>query len=70
MNLSRSIGLYKKAHNISILQTSRWESILSQMIEKAKAYGLPEEFVTEIFNAIHEESVQQQNRILSDRDAD
>ena len=67
MNVSRSIGRYKREHNIAILQTSRWDSVLSQMMEKAKVYGLSEEFVSAVFNAIHEESVQEQNKILSDK---
>lgn len=66
MNLSRSIGKYKKEHNIAILQTSRWDAVLSQMKERAGSYGLSAEFVSVIFNAIHEESVQEQNKILSD----
>lgn len=66
MNLSRSIGKYKKEHNIAILQTSRWDAVLSQMKESAESYGLSAEFVSAIFNAIHEESVQEQNKILSD----
>ena len=65
MNVSRSIGHYKKEHNIAILQTSRWDTILSQMVEKAKAYGLSEKFVEAVFNAIHEESVREQNEILA-----
>ena len=32
MNVSRSIGNYKKEHNIAILQTSRWDAVLSQMV--------------------------------------
>lgn len=66
MNLSRSIGKYKKEHNIAILQTSRWDAVLSQMKERAESYGLSAGFVSAIFNAIHEESVQEQNKILSD----
>jgi len=65
MDISRKIGLYKKEHNIAILQTSRWDSLLAGMIEKGKAYGLSEEYVTAVFNAIHEASVRTQNDILS-----
>ena len=64
MEISRKIGEFKKAHNIAIVQTSRWDSILSSMIEKGKDYGLPEEFVTAFFTAIHEASVAEQNKIL------
>ena len=64
LEISRRIGEFKKAHNIAIVQASRWESILSTMIEKGRENGLPEEFVSVIFNAIHESSVAEQNRIL------
>ncbi len=66
MEISRQIGRYKKENNIAILQTSRWDAVLERVIEKGRSYGLSEEFVTEIFNAIHEESVESQNQILSE----
>ena len=66
MNLSRSIGKFKKEHNIAILQSSRWEAVLSQMKERAESYGLSAEFVSAKFKAINQESVQEQNKILSD----
>ena len=64
MEISRRIGEFKKAHNIAIVQASRWDSILSSMIEKGKDYGLSEEFITAFFTAIHDASVAEQNRIL------
>ncbi|MBR5955409.1 MAG: bifunctional 3-deoxy-7-phosphoheptulonate synthase/chorismate mutase type II [Bacteroidales bacterium] len=65
MEVSRKIGQYKKEHNIAILQTARWDSILAAMVAKGKEYDLSEEFVTAFFNAIHEASVQTQNEILA-----
>ena len=65
MNISRKIGEYKKDNNIAILQTSRWDSILEEMVRKGGENGLPEKFVTAVFNAIHEASVQVQNDILA-----
>ena len=65
MELSRKIGEYKKEHNIAIIQTSRWDDILSDMIEKGKVSGLSEKFVESLFNIIHEESVRTQNESLS-----
>ena len=65
MNISRKIGEYKKENNIAILQTSRWDSILEEMVRKGGENGLPEKFVTAVFNAIHEASVQVQNDILA-----
>ena len=64
MSVSRSIGQYKKDHNVAILQTGRWEQLLSDMVEKGRAQGLSEQAVTAIMNAIHDESVRVQNQIL------
>jgi len=68
MAVSRSIGEFKKANNVAIIQTSRWDNVLKNMIAKGEEFGLPKEFVKTIFNAIHEASVQAQNEIM-DRDA-
>lgn len=66
MEISRKIGMYKKNHNIAIIQSSRWDKILAEMVKKGKEYGLSESFLSNVLNAIHDESVQIQNEILSD----
>ncbi len=63
--ISRQIGQYKKEHNIAILQASRWDALLEDVVRKSAHYGLSEKCVTAIFNAIHEESVQVQNEVIS-----
>ena len=65
MKISREIGEYKKNNNIAILQTSRWDSILAKMVVKGQEYGLPQHFIEDIFNAIHETSVEVQNEVIS-----
>ncbi len=67
MKISRQIGEYKKNNNIAILQTSRWDEVLSKVVEKGKEFDLPEKFVKAFFNAIHEASVEAQNEIISMR---
>ncbi|MBQ6688763.1 MAG: bifunctional 3-deoxy-7-phosphoheptulonate synthase/chorismate mutase type II [Bacteroidales bacterium] len=67
MNVSRQIGEYKKSSNVTILQTSRWDAVLAGVIAKGRQYGLPEDFVTTIFNAIYKASVEVQNDIISDK---
>ena len=67
MKVSRQIGQYKKDNNIAILQASRWDAILAKVVEKGKEYDLPEKFLTAVFNAIHEASVEVQNEIISNR---
>lgn len=67
MKVSRQIGQYKKDNNIAILQASRWDSVLAKVVEKGADYELPEKFLTAVFNAIHEASVEAQNEIISGR---
>lgn len=66
MQISRRIGQFKKDHNIAIVQTSRWDSILEAVLKSADIYDLDREFITNVFNAIHDASVQEQNKILSE----
>ena len=64
MDISRKIGAYKKTHNVAILQTGRWESLLAAMVQKGAAYGLSDASIRAIMTAIHDESVRVQNEIL------
>lgn len=65
MRVSRQIGEYKKHNNIAILQTARWDQLFAKVVEKGEEYGLTEKFLTDVFNAIHEASVEAQNEIIS-----
>ena len=65
MKISRQIGEYKKENNIAIIQASRWDSLLGKVVEKGKEYGLTENFLNDVFNAIHEASVEIQNEVIS-----
>ena len=65
MKVSRQIGEYKKNSNIAILQTSRWDAVLAKVVEKGEEYGLSEKFLTAVFNAIHDASVEVQNEVIS-----
>ena len=65
MNVSRKIGEYKKENNIAIIQTARWDKVFSKVLEKGKEYGLTEKFLSDVFTAIHEASVEVQNEIIS-----
>ena len=68
MNVSRKIGEYKKENNIAIIQTARWANVFSKVLEKGKEYGLSEKFLSDVFTAIHEASVEVQNEIISRKD--
>ena len=58
MRVSREIGMYKKEHNMPILQEHRYDEILQKRIAQAKDMGMKEEFMKSVLVAIHDESVR------------
>ncbi|NLR62458.1 chorismate mutase [Chitinophaga polysaccharea] len=54
----REIGVYKAQHHIAPLQAARFQKVLERGIEAGKKEGLSAEFVTELLNAIHKESLR------------
>jgi chorismate mutase len=65
MRVSREIGHYKKENNMPILQANRYDEILTKRIAQAIELGMSQEFIKSILEAIHEESVQQQVKIIN-----
>ena len=66
MKVSNEIGKIKKKQNVAILQSARWNDILEKMISDGKEKGLSEDFILKIFKAIHQESINHQEKILKD----
>ena len=64
MKVSDKIGKIKKKQNVAILQSERWKNILKKMISDGKQRGLSEDFILKIFKAIHQESINHQEKIL------
>ena len=64
MKVSDQIGKIKKKQNVAILQSERWKNILKKMISDGKQRGLSEDFILKIFKAIHQESINHQEKIL------
>ena len=65
MRISREIGTYKKEHDMTILQTGRYNEILEKRGSQASLCGMDTEFAKKVFEAIHEESVRQQMEIIN-----
>lgn len=65
MKLADRIGGVKKEHNVSILQTKRWNEILEKAYKKADALGLSKEFITKYFDAVHLESIAHQTKVFN-----
>lgn len=64
MKVSEKIGQYKKQNNIAILQPDRWNEILEKAMTQASPLNLSEEFVSKVLKAIHQESINHQERIM------
>lgn len=65
MRVAREIGQYKKEHNMTILQTGRYSEILEKRGAQGALCGIGSNCVKNIFEAIHEESVNQQMEIIN-----
>lgn len=63
----REIGVYKAQHHIAPLQAARFQKVLERGIEAGKKEGLSAEFVTEMLNAIHKESLRLEEAIPGDK---
>ena len=61
---SVSIGKIKKNEGISVLQSGRWDKILSSRKEYAIKAGLTEDFTEEFLQLIHHESIRIQKEII------
>mgnify|MGYP000967860091 CR=1 FL=1 len=65
MRIAREIGTYKKEHNMTILQTGRYNEILEKRGSQGALCGMDAKFIKTVFEAIHEESVRQQMEIIN-----
>ena len=65
MRVCREIGTFKKEHDMTILQTGRYNEILDKRGAQGSLCGMDSEFIKKVFEAIHEESVRQQMEIIN-----
>ncbi len=64
MKISDEIGKVKKEQNVSVLQTKRWNEILGKMVLEGEQVGLSEEFILRLFKAVHQESINHQEKVM------
>ena len=65
MRVAREIGIFKKEHDMTILQTGRYNEILDKRGAQGALCGMDADFIKHVFEAIHEESVRQQMEIIN-----
>ena len=65
MKTAVEIGTLKRDNNVAVLQNKRWNEILGKMILEGQERNLSEEFILRVFKAIHQESINQQEKIIN-----
>ena len=65
MRVCREIGQYKKEHNLTVFQADRYTEILDKRGAQGSLLGMSPEFIAQVFENVHEESVRQQVEILN-----
>ncbi|MEP0675424.1 MAG: chorismate mutase, partial [Nonlabens ulvanivorans] len=65
MKTADAIGALKKERNVAVLQSKRWNEILGKMILAGEEQGLSEEFILRVFKAVHQESINHQEKVIN-----
>ena len=60
MQVSKEIGVYKHQHNMPIVQTGRYNEVIQKRVDLAEELGVSGELVKQIYELIHEASVNAQ----------
>ncbi|MDO5510373.1 MAG: bifunctional 3-deoxy-7-phosphoheptulonate synthase/chorismate mutase type II [Weeksellaceae bacterium] len=70
MKIASEIGQVKNNHNITIYQPKRWKFIQEHLREIGESQGLSAEFIHRFLSALHQESIQVQNREMTQQSDD
>jgi chorismate mutase len=65
IRITKELGVYKKSHNMTILQVNRWQYVLEDRLRQAQHLGLDENLIKEIFQILHNQSVKIQSELLN-----
>lgn len=67
MNIAEWIGHYKKENNVTILQTAHWKEMIAHRLSQQEDLQLSPQFLRQILDAIHQESIRHQTSIMNDK---
>jgi len=65
MKLSEEVGIYKRQHNLTILQEEHWKKMIESRLAKADDYFLTQIFVKNLMDNIHQESIRHQVKVMN-----
>ena len=60
MEIAGKMGDLKRRNNISTLQPRRWKEIIASRLAAGGEHNLSEDFIFQLFQAVHEEAIQHQ----------
>jgi chorismate mutase len=63
--IAQAIGVYKAKNHMPPLQEARFKQVVAKSIEVGKKEGLSAEFITELMNAIHKESLRIEGEVAT-----
>ncbi len=64
MTLSEEVGKFKRENNITILQQEHWAKLIAGRLNKNEEYNLTQLFIRQFMDAIHQESIRHQVKIM------
>jgi chorismate mutase len=65
MELSEDVGQLKRENNITILQQEHWQKVIASRIEHRGEFRLTQQFVRQMMDAIHQESIRHQTKVMN-----
>jgi chorismate mutase len=65
MQLSEEVGRLKRENDIMILQQEHWSKIIAKRLEESENFHLTPQFVRKLMDAIHQESIRHQTKIMN-----
>lgn len=65
MKLSEEVGSFKLENNIMILQQKHWENMIDKRLVSKSELNLTGQFIRKIMDAIHQESIRQQTKVMN-----
>ncbi|WP_430613882.1 chorismate mutase [Flavobacterium sp. JP2137] len=65
MQIADQIGSLKKVKNVAVFQQQRWVTVLEKMLVEGASKGLTKDFISAFYAAVHQESIQRQDKIIN-----
>ncbi len=53
MEIVEKIGSYKKQNNLPLMDSARWQTLLTSLLQKADTLNLPKDLIKDIYEQIH-----------------